>query len=236
MEARTYYSRKNPTVLPGADNPDPLESAPEVPDIEATPRYWVHVCPKSNLSGRRWHQDISGWGNNRVREGTPCALLCGYKAHRDTALLNSQMRPIALLGGRNMMSARLERWWMRCSVCRNTWRNYLEDHPFVKRGRADLNGTSQYGNGLGKPAPGQERVVDGTTPTDSTDVKGFEVAMSCASCAAPFSAFATEINQYGEEVGEVLKWDSKYYGAVGSTAHTLRRVPNMAELNKHSSP
>lgn len=235
MEARTYYSRNSPDIPPSPDNPGPLESAPGVPDTEVTPRYWVHVCPKCNLSGRRWYQDISGWGNNRVQEGTPCALLCGYKAHRDTELLNSRMQPIALLGGRNMMPTRMERWWVRCSICQNTWRNYLDDHPFVKHGRMDLSGGHRYGNGYKDASSGPESEVDSATGSIAIP-RRVEVARSCASCAAPFSTFATEINRYGEEIGEVARWDSKYRACVASTARTLRKVPKTTDMNKHWLP
>lgn len=222
MEGRPRHTRPNPAAPPSADNPDPLESSPSPADAEeVAPRYWAHSCPRSAQPGREWHQDITGWGDHRVREGTPCALLCGQAAHRDTALLNRRRQAIALLGGRNLMRSRLEPWWMRCSLCGNTWRNYLAGHPFVKgRGRADLleGGRDQrYGSGNGGGClsrdPASSGVLAGTAGGSSSMMASkVGVATKCASCGTPFSGFAVEINRYGEEVAEVLRWDNKYYG------------------------
>ncbi|KAK4150046.1 hypothetical protein C8A00DRAFT_18358 [Chaetomidium leptoderma] len=128
MNSRITPFLRRPGFLPNA--PGLSECAPES-TIEVQPRYWLHICPRS--------YGPHGARNPRLPlvsriEYAHCPLGCGSTPQGETELLNHMQQPIGLLGGMNQMGGRIERWWMRCSTCWSTWRNFLEDHPNVQSG------------------------------------------------------------------------------------------------------
>lgn len=204
------------------DRPGNLESAPEPPSLDVLPRYWHHTCPRSRFPRRNWHQLIPPL-DGVVPVGTPCDLGCGYRANRDTELHNHAQQPVALLGGRSLMPGRLERWWMRCPLCGNTWRNYLEDHQFVVQALEEQEREER-----------EEGRTTGTRTAGSA-ASGRGEATKCASCAVPFASSAVPLNRYGEEVEPLRKAHAEYWEAEDLATATLRRVSSVVGLSRYWS-
>ena len=127
----------NRTIIIIMSNPTPVTEktafhrAPETPTETVEPVYWSHRCKNAGINSGGVHIQ-------RLPKSKPlnydvvCKLGCGQQIGRTSELLNKRYEVIGLGGGKNVMVARLARWWMECGQCKDTYKNFLEDHPAVK--------------------------------------------------------------------------------------------------------
>ncbi|KAL2126988.1 hypothetical protein VTI74DRAFT_11504 [Chaetomium olivicolor] len=223
VDSRTIFACPPNPSAHNPDNPALFQSAPSHPNLEVRPAYWFHACPLSSLPRNEHHQYLPPAGF--PIEGVRCSLGCGEVVGGSTELHNFHQQAIETVGGKNLMKGRFERWWMRCSLCGGTWRNYLEDHPRVgeerQRGQrwgvhglAGLRVIADAGDG------GEGRLLS----------RKCRVAEKCASCAVPFTVeFAVPLNRFGEDIREVVRRDETYRRCRLSGPSSLGKVDRWEE-------
>ncbi|KAH6853272.1 hypothetical protein B0I37DRAFT_420083 [Chaetomium sp. MPI-CAGE-AT-0009] len=181
------------------------QHAPETPMPAVQPAYWSHACPLTTAHGEGHIQRLPR--SSAQKSSVVCFLGCGQGIDRDTELLNASYQPIALVGGKNLMPERLERWWMECGVCGETKKNFLADHPAVKGQTGDggcLPEDGQEGGPIGEPAV--VRKIGSLGGRFVWEVRG------CHSCLCEFTSEAIARNPYGEDVDWVAGRDDAYHG------------------------
>ncbi|KAK0718432.1 hypothetical protein B0T26DRAFT_752356 [Lasiosphaeria miniovina] len=174
-----YSSRSSPPPPPPAYSParpcsheisDDYAQAPSDVKEEAKITFWGHPCNLGLPIQRITAESL----NSRIYV---CLRDSGRRRCVPQAsgvlLLNSELKPVEMGDGSNLLTGRDDEWWMRCGRCNKSRNNFLANHPYARPFTCSKLG-------CGAMLPGRPALE------------------ACAGCSAPYDASCVRINRYGE--------------------------------------